>query len=222
MVFSTGNSGNRLIEAVVKTGTECLQEGSYCQYLGDDVVPKVYALIPDGYVMERLAPAPYTEDLLLRIETLLEHKVWNRPALPSTMDSDWRDHLRLYGVETPDWVVPTDYCLVHGDPTVSNTLVRGTTLMLCDPRPPRVFIPQCRESDMGRILQSLFGWEEIAYDAPHIDWWLPKFYRDLVYKRKAIFWCGAAAARIEYLERSRGKRPKILRWCNQIRSICHV
>jgi len=222
MDFSTGNSGNRLVEAVVKTGTECLQEGSYCEFLGPDVAPFVYGSISNGYVMEKLEPAPRTRNLLRNIEKLLETRVWNRPALPSTMDCDWRENLRKYGVETPDWAVPTEFCLVHGDPTASNALIRGNDLILCDPRPPRDYIPQCRETDMGRILQSYLGWEEIAYGAEHILWNRPDFYDNTQWRKKAIFWCGAAAARIEYLEHSRNNRVRILHWCQEIRRLCSV
>jgi hypothetical protein len=223
--FNTGNSGNLLREAVVKTGDGCQMEGAYCQLLGSEVCPEVYAIIPNGYVMERLSqphPTMRSDPKFLRaIAFYLEKKVWSRPALHSTMDTDWRDKLKIYGIRTPDWIIPNEYCMVHGDPTVSNVLIRGRKVIIADPRPPRDYIPQCRETDLGRILQSWYGWEVAAYGAPGESWDKPDF-RTGIEEDRAHFWCGAAAARIEYLENSRDKRPIILDWCRTVRSLCHV
>lgn len=222
MNFSTGNSGNLLREAVIKTGPECAQEGSYCQLLGEDVCPKIYSLIPNGYVMENLIPSSRNYSLLCEIETLLENRVWNRPALPSSLDTDWRDELKKFGISTPSWALSNEYCMVHGDPTASNCLRRGQDLIICDPRPPRNYVPQYRETDMGRIIQSMFGWEEVAYGAERIAFYPPRFLMNSEYRRRAFFWTGAAAARIEFLERSRDNRENILRWCSYVRRQCHV
>lgn len=222
MDLSTGNSGNSLFGAVVKIGNECQQEGAYCEVLGSEVAPKIYAIIDRGYVMEKLQPVD-TEDpyLLRKIEKLLIDKVWSRSALPSSSDSDWRDKLKIYDIDVPDWVIPDQYCMVHGDPTVSNALMRDNQLILADPRPPRDYIPQCRETDMGRILQSFLGWEQIAYGKIARKYLAPLFCGDLKYSSKARFWCSAAAARISYLECSRAKpRLHIIDWCNQVRGIC--
>lgn len=229
MNFSTGNSGNTLIQSVVKLGPGCQQEGVFCQYLGKEIAPEIYAIIPNGYVMEALRPAPRTADLLRLIEIQLATHVWNRPELPSSADTYWYESLKKYGVEVPSWLSLTKPCLVHGDPTVSNALMRygpefrKLSLVMCDPRAPREYIPQVRETDMGRILQSFYGWEEIAYNAEHIKFDCPKFLYDRELAPKATFWCGAAVARIEYLERSRpSPRRHILDWCLEIRNRCNV
>lgn len=234
MDFSTGNSGNQLREAVIKIGSECQQEGAYAQLLGPDVCPEVYAIIPNGYVMEKLEPLEYKDsELLIGLAQKLEKYIWNRPALPSSLDSDWRDNLKKYGIETPDWVMPDEYCMVHGDPTVSNVLVRRTgkvfhtlsELIFADPRPPRDYIPQCRETDLGRLLQSKMGWEVVAYSAKPVPYVEP-LWRSQLERQRAIFWCGAAAARIEYFEKSRDDKPRyrphILEWCRSIRKVCNV
>lgn len=222
MDLTTGNSGNHLLKAVVKIGAGCQQEGAFCQHLGGDVTPVIYAVIPDGYVMEALEPAPRHPELLRLIEAVLMKKVWNRPALPITNDIGWRAAIEKYGVKVPDWLDATEPCLVHGDPTASNALLRQYDVILCDPRPPREFIPQSRETDMGRILQSYYGWEVAAYGAYDTIFKRPHFVDDPIYAPRAMFWCGAAAARIEYLERSRESRPNILHWCKQVRELCHV
>lgn len=225
MDFSSGNSGNILREAIIKIGPGCQQEGAFCQLLGKDVCPDIYAIIPDGYVMEKLNEvSPYEmedRNFLNKVVDLLKNKVWNRPAISTTLDTDWRDNLRIYGVKTPDWVVPKDYCLVHGDPTVSNLLSRNGHLVIADPRPPRDYIPQCRETDLGRILQSWHGWEVVAYGYKGHHWNKPYFKNDLEEDR-AKFWCGAAAARIQHLELSRMRRENILDWCSTVRRILDV
>lgn len=222
MDFSTGNSGNRLLNAVVKIGPGCQQEGSFCQHLGKEVAPEVYSIIPNGYVMEALQPVKRSPRLLRDIEFTLMTRVWSRPALPISNDVSWKEKLAVFGVHAPGWVINSIPCLVHGDPTVSNVLVREDDLILCDPRPPRDFIPQNKETDMGRIIQSLYGWEVAMYGAKPVDFLMPHFMEDPCYRASAIFWCGAAAARIEYLERSRGNRKHVLEWCSYVRKECNV
>lgn len=223
MDFSSGNSGNKLTETVMKIGNECQQEGAYCQLLGERIAPRVYAIIPNGYVMEKLLPINRYPQLLVHMYRALKREVWSRPALPSSTEIDWRDRLSMFGIQIPDYVTPTEYCMVHGDPTASNALLRDAhplELIIADPRPPRDFIPQCKETDIGRLLQSKLGWEVVAYGARPVDFYEPEM--DLDTRRKAVFWCGAAAARIEYLELSRDERPHILEWCKNVRSICGV
>jgi hypothetical protein len=219
MAFETGNSGNNLYEAVVKIGTECAQEGAYCQYLGMNIAPVVFGLLPNGYVMERLKPAPRRKNLLIEIYNLLEAEVWSRPALPSSVEYDWRDHLGAFGIEIPEYAISKEMCLVHGDPTASNAMLRGDKLIIGDPRPPRAYMPQFRETDIGRILQSKLGWEVVAYGAMPVDFFEPEM--DRLTRTRAIFWCGAAATRILHLERSReNPRQDIIDWCINTRIIC--
>jgi hypothetical protein len=221
--FSTGNSGNRLHHAVVKIGNECQQEGAFCQLLGRNVTPEVYSLIPNGYVMEALEPAKRDPYLLCEIESVLQNHVWGREAPPVSTDVSWKEKLKIYGVDAPDWAIMTrTTSLVHGDPTASNALRRGKQLVICDPRPPRDFIPPYIETDCGRILQSFMGWEVSAYGAEPVKFHHPDFMDDPYLYVAARFWCGAAAARIEYLERSRSSRPNILEWCQKVRKMCHV
>lgn len=222
MDFKTGNSGNTLTAAVLKRGPGCRQEGAFCQFLGPRICPEVYEILSDGYVMEALAPAERHPTLLRQIEHELEGHVWNRPALAISTDIPWQEKLLEYGVRVPSYPVISDPCLAHGDPTASNVLMRGRSYVLADPRPPRDFIPQCRETDMGRILQSFLGWESAAYGAPQVNWEFPTFMQDPFLLRSAYFWCGAAAARIEHLENNRGKRSHIIDWCWGARKFCGV
>jgi hypothetical protein len=220
MDFKSGNSGNLLREAVLKIGDGCLQEGAFCQYLTSKIAPEVFALTPNGYVMEKLRAERPTEDSLIIIEEALEEHVWNRPAIPISNDEDWVRKLQKFGVFAHRELA-SEPCLSHGDPTLSNLLWRDdTTPILADPRPPRDFIPQCRETDMGRIMQSFYGWECAAYNWPDIPYERPRFMRDPKIAAKANFWAFAASARILHLELSKKKQnPRILNWCNSMKEL---
>lgn len=220
MDFSTGNSGNKLFETVTKIGPGCQLEGAYCQYLGPKIAPYVYSVFDEGYTMERLQIAPRRKNLLMHIESALSRYVWSRQPVPSTNDRvDWREELKKFAIEEPpDYVVNSrTFGLVHGDPTVSNALERNGRLIMCDPRPPRAYMPQLIETDMGRILQSYLGWEVVAYGARPVDFDLPLFFYTPDLFRKVLFWTAAAAARIKHLEYSReNQRSHVIRWCNLV------
>ena len=75
---------------------------------------------------------------------------------------------------------------------------------------------------MGKILQSYFGWEEVAYQVPPMKYRLPRFWYNFEYQRRALFWCGAAIARIQYLEYKQHNpvRASIIEWCIKVRNHC--
>ena len=223
MGFETGNSGNKLFSSVIKIGPECSIEGAFCQFLGERVAPKIFAVISEGYVMSKLEQVPRVKDLLQRIEQLLEEEVWNR----SSQDYDvgqvnYKEYHANLGLPVPDWVVPEKFCLTHGDPSVSNTMIREDgSLVLIDPRPPRGFVPSCRETDAARILQSFFGWENSCYGEQFFNYLLPRFWDDKEFRNRALFWCAATTVRIKYLEQSK-ENPKnnIIKWCNETKQLC--
>lgn len=78
-----------------------------------------------------------------------------------------------------------DWCdlergLTHGDPIVDNTLWRAKTtrfsdtpvvrqLVLIDPIPPTVVIPSLVCVDVGRLIQSVVGYEQARYGVPPLD-----------------------------------------------------
>jgi len=222
MDFVTGNSGSLLLPAVFKTGPECLQEGAYCEVLGKDVTPRILCLTTDGYVMEKLEKAARHPDLLCQITELLKKRVWSRPSQDyDVAGKSYKDHHKELGLEVPDWAVPTSFCMTHGDPTASNTLLRNGQLILCDPRPPRAYVPQCRESDMARIMQSYFGWEVAAYGEPIIRYKFPDFWLNPSIRHKVSFWLAATTLRIEKFEFSKPKRREsVVSWCREVRIKC--
>lgn len=222
--FRRGNSGSSLQSAVVKLGADCQQEGAYCELLGVDVAPIVYAIIPGGYVMERLERPNRGTHLLIEIERLLRINVWKHPAVhyEVTGKDDFREYHTKLRWAPPEWAIPTSFCRCHGDPTVSNAMRRWDgSLVLIDPRAPRHYIPQARETDMGRLLQSALGWEEVAYGDSRVEYVPPLFWDDPTLRRKALYWCGATAKRIEKKEmESPEPREHILHWCLKVQMVC--
>lgn len=174
--------------------------------LGRHVAPEVLAFLDDGYAMEMLDPAPRSRDLLLQIEHLLAESVWSRPA-PELVPWSWQDELfGATGVRAPDWATqPGDCVMTHGDPTVSNAMVRSdeNQLVLADPRPPRAFAPPSPDVDCGKILQSVLGWEVVAYGEDPVNYDPPMFWNDEGRRRRALFWCGVACKRIWDRENAR-------------------
>lgn len=225
MNLSSGNSGARLIETITKFAPDAAFEGGFCQLLSKVVCPEIFATGPGYYVMERLEQIPRTPDLLRKIELLLEQNVWNRPAsnYEVTGQPGYIEFQKSMGIETPNFARPKEFCLIHGDPTVSNAMLRDTDLVLIDPRPPNGHIPSAAMVDRGKILQSWMGWEYVAYNEPDVSYNPPYFMSDKTLRKQALFWCGYHAARIEQLEISRGwNRPSILQWCNRVRRYCNV
>lgn len=185
------------------------------------MAPLVYGYVEDGYVMEPLYTAPRTAGLLRWMEDVLENRVWNRPAIAIANSNRWREHIEFLGVEVPDWIEPTEFTLTHGDCTASNAMLRGDQLIIADPRPPRVYVPQCPETDIGRLLQSAMGWECAAYGVIPVEFVAPMaWYRYPHRQAKYLFWCGMAITRVLHKELAEQKRPHVIAWCERSREVC--
>ena len=50
---------------------------------------------------------------------------------------------------------------IHGDPTVENVMQRDGRVVLIDPLPANVYIPAIISVDLGKMLQSIFGYEAL-------------------------------------------------------------
>lgn len=203
---------------MLKLGPEERKRGEYCLHLGDGICPRVYALLENGYVMEVLERADRTEPGLLRtMEVVLEahvwSDVWDRP--PGSVPN-WLDHLRKR-IDCPEPPAHGPIGRTHGDSTVSNAMRRGDgTLVIIDPLPPKPHVANCREADMGRILQSAMGWEVLMYGEEPVEWMAPYFWFDDQLRRAALWWCGATARRIMVNE----QREAVLAWCTEIAERC--
>ena len=173
------------------------QQAAYATYLGSAVCPVVERIVPGGYVMERLEAYPdvvtsrgYVNDVV----GLLETHVWNRSSqsAPQTwtawlahfdyvMDriDKYAPHLKtrtMHMMQALD-LEPCRKCLTHGDPTLDNMMLRKQgaghwpeTPVIIDPLPPRFEMPEMMAVDVGKIIQSLLGYETIKYRRYRMDW----------------------------------------------------
>lgn len=188
-VSTSGAYITRLGDYVVKAGDGDVgkrigaQAKWLMRYAGEGLMP-VYGLIGDfGYVM------PYGEEAYPDGVNAREHfdttvsllmaNVWNYgPEYDATQRRD--DILRklfsmiervgvphvidLYSVmNTVQWD-ELHRCLTHGDPTFCNVMTVRGTHVLCDPLPStQTHLPDIRAMDLGKVLQSCFGFETIVY-----------------------------------------------------------
>lgn len=148
------------------------------------------AVFKNGYLMERLyeyepiwgtLPAMYIEDAV----ELLEDHVWSRNAYQRI---DWDAHREYIFGRAVKHLTPDDLrrlelawqhlrvgsrhlhaSLTHGDPTFDNMMLRrkhfSSHAVIIDPLPPyqNGEMPQVSAVDVGKIMQSLIGYEEVKY-----------------------------------------------------------
>ena len=164
-------------ESVVKRGgdTDLRKQAEICEYLGPSVCPKVSCVTDTSYRMEYLCHIPigmHPAGTFMSMIHLLRECVWNRKPLSDPNDGRWLDQLRDWNAEFAPWItrdllaalysggtVPE---MIHGDPTLANAMCREDgSLILIDPLPARHATPSLREVDVGKILQSVSGWEGI-------------------------------------------------------------
>lgn len=126
----------------------------------------------DGYEMELLRARP--NDLSARdVIEVLNRNVWGTLPPPNAFDEE--KHLAYltslpFGTtlaDTARTLTPYDdsvWCDTHGDPTFENVMRRAHTLVLTDPLPDRVLsgeLPSVRALDLGKVLQSVIGYEYV-------------------------------------------------------------
>jgi hypothetical protein len=180
-----------------------LEQATFMLFLGEQVCPKILSMDNAGYVMEYLRPARVSYDSLWNQELFLELYVWGRslediPYAKQIGDESWRGELeKSIGVTVPDWALDTT-CLIHGDPTLDNTLEnKNGSIIVTDPIPPhRLIRPSIKAIDHGKILQSLLGWEVVLRGISCVEYEWPKFMQDYDTARRAVFWAMVALKRI--------------------------
>ena len=151
--------------------------------------------------MERLEPAHYSTNISVNY-TLLQQHVWCREGREQPR---WVGSFQeRFGLMPPGWVSERT-CLIHGDPTRGNLAWRGSEqeFVLLDPKPVGRGIPSFRSVDIGKMLQSLMGWEMVLGDFE--EWCLPHFPLQNLSDdemRRAIFWCAVHFMRIRQREGS--------------------
>lgn len=141
----------------------------------------------EGYWMERLSPLPVSMLDLRRtaigIIDVLRRDIWLHPP-ETTLDWDGHVHyvLQRAAEHAPAYaprlntaqrrVDPESLvrCLTHGDPTFANVLLRDGDPVLVDPIPADWRVPPLQAVDLGKIVQSLLGYEVLRF-----DWPLPRY-----------------------------------------------
>jgi hypothetical protein len=142
-----------------------------------------------GYTMDLLSSIPFRTThpraLADEIAFILKRDVWSKPA---EVDIDWQAHheylmdrVRAYApdlleqfadqfVEVIHWSYDGKLpgCLVHGDPTFANVMLNGQQHVLIDPIPAAPHLPSLRALDLGKIVQSLLG-----YETRRFGWYFP-------------------------------------------------
>jgi hypothetical protein len=204
-----GNSGAQLREAVLKSGfPEARAEAEHCRLLGR-VTPEIYHVLDDGYVMEKLYPVPFNRFLPQEILRILRVRVWQRPPIRNNLTAWIEPFKERFHLTVPDFALPNNYCLCHGDPAIGNVLMQEDgSLVIADPCAPRSYLPECPEIDQGKVLQSLLGWEAVAYGVKIPAYDIPEF------SERAAFWCFVSLLRILRRETMRVEpRQDILNWC---------
>lgn len=193
-----GLSGARIRLAAVKTGPGCREQGEYVEHLGPEVAPRMLGIVHDGYAMEQLREAPCTRSTLEAAVHQLRTRVWNRPPWPRYHEPlGWQQQLSSWCELHAPWITTIirrvydvteltspRWCLTHGDPTLSNVMLRDPSLeerrgheagvvmpvrVLADPIPPHGKVPPLPEVDRGKLLQSVIGWERVLFYTLGID-----------------------------------------------------
>ena len=162
-----------------------MAQGTWLQKHQSRAVPKVFQVYARSYVMERLVVPPFWaldhEVVFHHLMAALSVNIWSQPAemepdlnavyakytglcTKYTLDNVERNLDHMF--ETIEWG-DLKHCLTHGDPTLDNVMFREDDaevgVVIGDPIPATPAVPDIRAVDLGKILQSLLGWEETRY-----------------------------------------------------------
>jgi hypothetical protein len=147
-------------------------QGQWLERNAHEHLPKVHAILPRGYAMEVLDPIPTGNvDLSLMLDAL-EEAIWRfAPEVPVNTPQTMLYVSKILDAFAPKlldkvidriaYIRRTEDCMTHGDPTAENVMLRGDTYVLIDPIPATCRIPSDLAADVGKILQSAHGWEEM-------------------------------------------------------------
>ena len=159
-------------------------QGKYLRKLGGPHVPNVARVYHNAYDMEKLNdPSPLfsmsAEYLVDGYLKALENGIWGEPvvemnhtehrrklaaittALHVGMEDDYDTMFSVY-FDVVDWS-SLIASRTHGDPTFDNLMWRGSELVIIDPIPPTPAVPDLLVVDLGKIMQSLVGFECVRY-----------------------------------------------------------
>lgn len=153
--------------------TRVVEQGEWLQSHAAQHLPQVVKVLPRGYAMEELRPIATGDVNLGTVCEALELSVWfhdgdNVVDTPATMLKvslildKFAPHLLECAADAASYIRPTHACLTHGDPTAENIMLRADGgYVLIDPLPSTESIPDDMAVDVGKLLQSAHGWEEM-------------------------------------------------------------
>lgn len=180
MTSSHGQSGaviHVVNDAAIKVNwgapARVVEQGEWLKDNAAPNLPTVHAILPSGYIMERLAPIATARVQLTHVLEALRTCVWNNAPVnlvntPETLLKVSRildkhaPELLEAAVEQLAYIRSTVDCLTHGDPTAENVMLRNEwEYVLIDPLPSTEAIPDDMAVDVGKLLQSAHGWESM-------------------------------------------------------------
>lgn len=227
--------------AIAKTNTHEMQ-AEWCRLLYP-VTPFVLDSYGGSYIMERLEE-PFLLDyagttavlaLLDDARKLLTKMVWCNSVRHHT-ENDWRSDLCAFIRQTKNMAdidsmlgilyprnTGIDLCqMIHGDPTLSNMMMRGKRLCLIDPLMYSDKIANHWTVDVGKMLQSAIGWEIVTLNWKYS---IKECVTFLTYDLETLellqvwFWCMVHCVRILPYT-SRNSREN--KWARHCASIMHT
>lgn len=188
-----GRSGAVIVlteRRAIKVGARLHQQYSYLSALYP-LTPRTYGYMvidesreEDMYIMERLEEPDFNQpdwsvNTLKAMRKSLE-VVWARssPSRDYGTYRDWQRELTEFcgkkGFDIKpivdelamECVLAGAPYVIHGDPTLANVMFRKnplTPLVICDPIVPQGKIPSHYTVDIGKMLQSAIGWENLLF-----------------------------------------------------------
>lgn len=197
-----------------KVGQRVETQAHYSRRLGSAAMPRITRIFRHGCVMERLSTYTREDAYIYDVTRILEQHVWCNAA--DEAQPNWFSHLEYvmdranaYAPKYAQRIANLFYdmrlgastglraCLTHGDPTYDNMMMRGDQPILIDPLPPypNGEMPQLAAVDVGKIMQSLIGYEVMKYGtSPFADQYIDGLFtelRDCLPPTSALDWQAA-------------------------------
>lgn len=187
-------------------------QASWLEQHSNSALPIMLDLTAGGYVMEKLDEIPpYTLQVadLDAIVGRLARGVWvHPPKMPLVATAHYdkvrpleeryaSDEMRRFLQIRREIALTGSQraCLTHGDPTLDNVMTRMGFYVIADPIPATPAVPDLWAVDLGKILQSLVGFEQVRYGrSPHIPLEVrPTHLLDTLHEPadqvRAVYWC---------------------------------
>ena len=165
------------------------EQGEWIIAHGGEVFPKNIEITQDGYTMEKLEFIEYYDvGSTFSIETL-RTDVWSQPPVVSptkntaklleakmehtfdkhlsgVLSSSIKEAIAVDAIIAGNGAYALRHCLTHGDPTAENVMVRpGYGMVFIDPIRATEVVPDSPAVDVGKVLQSAYGWEDAKYSS---------------------------------------------------------